>query len=40
MSFEKGDLPENTDLDFLESDDLDEAARTIIQRMEEMEILL
>jgi len=40
MAFEKGELPEKTDLDFLESDDLDEAARTIIKRMTEMEILL
>ncbi len=39
MAFEKGELPGETDLDFLESDDLDQAARTIIQRMEEMEIL-
>lgn len=40
MAFEKGELPENTDLDFLESDDLDEAARTIVKRMEELDILL
>jgi len=40
MAFEKGELPEKTDLDFLESDDLDEAARTIIKWMEEREILL
>jgi bifunctional enzyme CysN/CysC len=40
MAFEKGTLPENTDLDFLESDDLDEAAKLIVKIMEEMEILL
>jgi bifunctional enzyme CysN/CysC len=39
MAFKKGELPENTDLDFLESDDLDEAARTIVKKMEEKEIL-
>jgi bifunctional enzyme CysN/CysC len=39
MSFEKGELPENTDLDFLESDDLEEAAKQIVKEMEEKGIL-
>ena len=40
MAFEKGDLPANTDMDFLESSDMDEAAKLIVKKMEEMEILL
>ncbi|UCG37747.1 MAG: adenylyl-sulfate kinase, partial [bacterium] len=40
MAFDTGELPENTDLDFLESEDFDEAARTIVKKMEEKEILL
>ena len=40
MAFEKGELPANTDLDFLESDDLDEAAKAIVKMMEEKGILL
>jgi bifunctional enzyme CysN/CysC len=39
MAFEKGDLPENTDLNFLESDDFDEAAKNIVKKMEEKGIL-
>jgi bifunctional enzyme CysN/CysC len=40
MAFEKGDLPANTDMDFLESGDLDEAAKLIAKKLEELEILL
>ena len=40
MAFQKGELPEKTDLDFLESENLEEAAKTIIKKMEDMEILL
>jgi len=40
MAFEKGRLPEKTDLDFLESQNLEEAATTIIRKMEDLEILL
>jgi len=39
MAFEKGTLPENTDLDFLESEDLEEAAKQIVKEMEEKGIL-
>jgi bifunctional enzyme CysN/CysC len=39
MAFEKGELPENTDLDFLESEDLEEAAKQIVKEMEEKGIL-
>ena len=39
MAFEKGDLPENTDLDFLESEDFDEASKQIVKKMEEKGIL-
>jgi len=39
MAFEKGDQPAKTDLDFLESSDLDEAAKQIVKDMEEKEIL-
>jgi len=40
MAFQKGSLPEKTDLDFLESENLEEAALTIIRKMEDLEILL
>lgn len=39
MAFKKGGLPENTDLDFLESDDLEAAAKQIVKKMEEKGIL-
>jgi bifunctional enzyme CysN/CysC len=39
MAFEKGELPENTDLDFLESEDLEEAAKQIVKEMEGKGIL-
>jgi len=39
MAFEKGDLPENTDLDFLESDDFNGASKKIVDKMEEKGIL-
>ncbi|ABQ27978.1 GTP-binding protein [Geotalea uraniireducens] len=40
MAFAEGEAPENTDLNFLESDDLKEAARRIVAKMEEMGVLL
>ena len=40
MAFSKGEVPENADLDFLESDDLKEAARRIVAKMEELGVLL
>lgn len=40
MAFSRGETPENTDLSFLESDDLKEAARRIVAKMEEMGVLL
>ena len=40
MAFTREGLPENTDLDFLESDDFDEASRKILSKMEVMDILL
>jgi bifunctional enzyme CysN/CysC len=40
MSFEQSDLPGNTDLSFLESNDLKLAARRIVEKMEEIGILL
>ncbi|QXE90916.1 GTP-binding protein [Geomonas subterranea] len=40
MSFVEGPLPDNTDLHFLESDDLKAAAKTIMELMEEKNILL
>ena len=40
MSFTAGTLPENTDLAFLETDDLKNAAKLIVNKMEELEILL
>ncbi len=40
MAFSKGEVPENTDLDFLESDDLKEAAKRIVAKMEELGVLL
>jgi bifunctional enzyme CysN/CysC len=39
MAFERGELPENTDLDFLESEDLEEASKQIVKEMEEKGIL-
>ncbi|MDT8396816.1 MAG: GTP-binding protein [bacterium] len=39
MAFEKGDLPDKTDLSFLESGDMDEAAKRIVKEMEEKGIL-
>ncbi|MFV1957516.1 MAG: adenylyl-sulfate kinase, partial [bacterium] len=39
MAFQEDVLPENTDLDFLEPDDFDEAAKTILKKMEEKGIL-
>nr|WP_279342346.1 adenylyl-sulfate kinase [Geotalea sp. SG265] len=40
MSFTKGEVPEKTDLHFLESDDLKKAAKQIVEKMEEMGVLL
>ncbi|MBJ6801039.1 GTP-binding protein [Geomonas propionica] len=40
MSFVEGPLPDNTDLHFLESDDLKAAAKTIMELMEAKNILL
>jgi len=40
MAFEQGPVPEQTDLSFLATDDLKEAARAIVGKMEEMSILL
>jgi bifunctional enzyme CysN/CysC len=39
MAFSRGELPENTDLDFLETDDLGMAAAKIMTKMEELNIL-
>lgn len=39
MSFQKGAVPENTDLDFLESDDLKKAAKRIEEKMQEKSFL-
>jgi bifunctional enzyme CysN/CysC len=39
MTFEEGELPGNTDLHFLESGDMEEAARVIVDEMEEKGIL-
>ena len=39
MVFEEGELPEKTDLDFLESDDFDESAKAIVKEMEGKGIL-
>jgi len=39
MAFERRELPENTDLDFLESEDLEEASKQIVKEMEEKGIL-
>ena len=40
MAFQEDVLPENTDMDFLESDDFVEAAKSILQKMEEKGILV
>ena len=40
MAFADGETPENTDLHFLESDDLKAAARLIVAKMEEAGVLL
>lgn len=40
MSFERGPVPEDTDLSFLESEDLKEAAKTIVRKMEGIGVLL
>lgn len=40
LAFERGELPEDTDLAFLEADDLKGAAKVIVGKMEEMGILL
>lgn len=40
MAFQRGELPDNTDLAFLESDDLKAAAKKIVEKIEERGVLL
>ncbi len=40
MAFGEGQPPENTDLNFLEADDLQQAAKQIVDKMEELGVLL
>ena len=40
MAFAQGEVPENTDLAFLEAEDLKAAAKRIVDRMEEIGVLL